>query len=85
MSSQVHPVTAIPCPTCQAQPGQWCRRPSGHRAMDLHKARRDAADYCAPCPHCGAGAGEPCIGRVYHAVRGDRAMAELRRRFGRAA
>lgn len=39
-----HPVLAVGCPTCRAAVGRWCKRPSGHRAMDLHKARRDAAD-----------------------------------------
>lgn len=39
-----HPVLAVPCPTCRRRVGRWCVRPSGHRAMDLHAARRAAAD-----------------------------------------
>ena len=39
-----HPVLAVPCPDCRARAGAWCKRPSGHKAIDLHKARRDAAD-----------------------------------------
>ncbi|WP_435521585.1 zinc finger domain-containing protein [Aquamicrobium terrae] len=38
-----HPVTRVPCPTCQAPAGRWCRRPSGHRAADLHVDRERAA------------------------------------------
>lgn len=32
---------SLQCPTCKAQPGQWCRRPSEHRAAQLHRARVD--------------------------------------------
>jgi hypothetical protein len=79
----VHPLTGVACPYCQARPGSWCVRPSGHRAMRLHLARLIAADYIVPCPHCGAAAGQPCVGRNnYHAERCDRVMAELRRRLG---
>ncbi len=39
-----HPVLAVSCPTCRRRVGQWCARPSGHRAMDLHAARRAKAD-----------------------------------------
>lgn len=39
-----HPVLAVPCPTCRAGVGAWCKRPSGHRAADLHDARGAAAD-----------------------------------------
>lgn len=38
-----HPVTRVPCPTCRVAVGTWCRRPSGHRAMDLHIDREHAA------------------------------------------
>jgi hypothetical protein len=27
------------CPTCQAKPGKWCKRPSEHRAQSLHADR----------------------------------------------
>ncbi len=43
-TSHKHPVLAVRCPDCGKAPGVWCRRPSGHRACDLHKARRVAAD-----------------------------------------
>lgn len=39
-----HPVLAVGCPDCRAQPGVWCKRPSGHKAADLHKASCTAAD-----------------------------------------
>lgn len=29
------------CPTCHAKPGEWCKRPSEHRAAQLHADRRD--------------------------------------------
>jgi len=34
-----NPALGQKCPTCYAAPGTWCKRPSGHRAMDLHRAR----------------------------------------------
>lgn len=39
-----HPVLAIPCPACQARAGVMCKRPSGHRASDLHQDRKLRAD-----------------------------------------
>ncbi len=33
-----HPVLAVPCADCGARAGAWCKRPSGHKAMDLHSA-----------------------------------------------
>jgi hypothetical protein len=27
------------CPTCHAKPGEWCKRPSEHRATELHADR----------------------------------------------
>lgn len=27
------------CPSCQAKPGEWCKRPSEHRASKLHADR----------------------------------------------
>ncbi|WP_299846865.1 hypothetical protein [uncultured Paracoccus sp.] len=39
-----HPVLAVPCPSCHASVGAWCKRPSGHRAADLHDARGVDAD-----------------------------------------
>ncbi|MDF3855647.1 zinc finger domain-containing protein [Paracoccus pantotrophus] len=39
-----HPVLAVACPDCGSAAGTWCRRPSGHRAADLHRARGIEAD-----------------------------------------
>ncbi len=39
-----HPVLAVRCPSCGSAPGVWCRRPSGHRASDLHAERGAEAD-----------------------------------------
>ena len=39
-----HPVPAVRCPTCGTAPDLWCRRPSGHKASDLHATRRAEAD-----------------------------------------
>lgn len=39
-----HPVLAVRCPQCLRNPGAWCVRPSGHKAMDLHDARKKHAD-----------------------------------------
>lgn len=36
------------CPDCQRQPGQWCERPSGHRAMQLHAGRVRLAEATQP-------------------------------------
>lgn len=39
-----YPVLAVACPICRAATGAWCRHPSGHRASDLHAARRAEAE-----------------------------------------
>lgn len=39
-----HPVLAVACPVCRKPQGAWCVRPSGHRAMEFHLPRRQAAD-----------------------------------------
>lgn len=39
-----HPVLAVACPDCWARAGAWCKRPSAHRAMDLHGSRKREAD-----------------------------------------
>jgi hypothetical protein len=39
-----NPILAVACPVCPAREGAWCKRPSGHKAMDLHAARRAEAD-----------------------------------------
>lgn len=38
------PSLAVACPTCAARVGAWCKRPSGHKAIDLHADRRAEAD-----------------------------------------
>ena len=55
-----HPVLAVACPSCRARAGTWCKRPSGHRAMDLHKSRRDEADRVWDLQ------GRPEIGKTCH-------------------
>jgi hypothetical protein len=35
---------SLTCPTCGAEPGSPCKRPSGHRAAVLHAARVDHAE-----------------------------------------
>jgi hypothetical protein len=51
-SDEYDPATTCPksiaCPTCKAEPGQSCRRPSGHRAMTLHAPRIAAAESTDP-------------------------------------
>lgn len=39
-----HPCLAIACPNCHVRAGAWCKRPSDHEAMGIHKSRRQAAD-----------------------------------------
>jgi len=39
-----HPVLAVACPVCKAPSGRWCKRPSGHRAHELHRDRGRHAD-----------------------------------------
>lgn len=39
-----HPVLAVPCRDCSAPVGVWCKHPSGRRAAQLHRARRELAD-----------------------------------------
>ena len=43
--------TAAICRGCHAAAGVWCKRPSGHRAAELHRARRDAADRAFVAQH----------------------------------
>ena len=56
-----HPVLAVSCPTCCASVGAWCKRPSGHRAADLHDVRGADADQAFIRQH-GAGATIRCDG-----------------------
>ena len=34
---------SLDCPTCAAKPGASCKRPSGHRASELHAQRLNKA------------------------------------------
>ena len=45
MSEYKSPYMAVPCPSCGAKVGRWCKRPSGHSgpAVAFHAARRQAA------------------------------------------
>lgn len=43
-TAHLHPVLAVRCPECGKAPGIWCRRPSGHRASELHASRKAEAD-----------------------------------------
>lgn len=38
------PSMAVACPECHARIGTFCKRPSGHKAMLVHKARHTEAD-----------------------------------------
>lgn len=61
-----HPVQAVACPDCGARAGTWCKRPSGHKATDFHRSRRDLADRQF-VRHHGEGAsieGEPGAWRI---------------------
>ncbi len=40
----LHPILAVACPVCGQQAGTWCRRPSGHKATELHASRGAEAD-----------------------------------------
>lgn len=49
-----HPVLEVACPDCAARVGAWCKRPSGHKAAELHTSREIAALACgvlAKCPN----------------------------------
>lgn len=46
-----HPTLAVPCSDCSAAAGASCKRPSGHRAAELHRVRRDAADRAFVAQH----------------------------------
>lgn len=37
------PALEVPCPSCPAGVGVWCKRPSGHKAASLHSERDRAA------------------------------------------
>lgn len=50
------PALEVPCPDCKARVGAWCKRPSGHKAMDLHVARDHAAMAAGLLERCPAAA-----------------------------
>ena len=84
-TAHIHPVLAVRCPECGKAPGVWCCRPSGHRASDLHKARRIAADCLFVAQH-GEDAsierdGEECLGggvRLQEARTRDQGQSRIR-------
>ena len=39
MSWPRHPALEVACPNCQAPVGSWCKRPSEHRAAQMHHDR----------------------------------------------
>ena len=49
------PALEVPCPVCPAKVGQWCRRPSEHRAMLLHRPRIKAAEAAGKISKCPKG------------------------------
>lgn len=47
------PALEVACPTCHVRVGAWCKSPSGHKAMHLHRERMQAAldaGFEHPCP-----------------------------------
>lgn len=49
------PVLEVPCPTCHAGVGMWCRRPSGHSFKSFHRERDIAADLAGAYGRCPTG------------------------------
>jgi hypothetical protein len=51
---EADPATTCPrsveCPLCHAGPGHPCKRPSGHRAAQLHAPRIELAESNDPVP-----------------------------------
>jgi hypothetical protein len=39
---------AVTCPVCHQGDRRWCKRPSGHKAMTLHKPRIELAERGSP-------------------------------------
>lgn len=54
------PVLEVVCPDCRARVGVWCKRPSGHKAMNPHNSRDLLADRGAHYGDCPLG----CCGAV---------------------
>jgi hypothetical protein len=52
-----NPCLEVACPACHAKVGAWCKRPSGHKAADIHVEREQFAldesklQRCAAAPH----------------------------------
>lgn len=55
---EIHPFLAVPCPRCQAPAGRWCKRPSEHRAAQIHVEREALA--------VSSGALKKCTGEKAH-------------------
>lgn len=50
------PALEVACPICHVRVGTLCKRPSGHKAMQLHRKRDQAAldaGKVHPCPAAG--------------------------------
>lgn len=45
-----HVVIEFVCPFCGAEPGEWCRTVTGHRAAYLHELRFHKAVYAGALP-----------------------------------
>lgn len=58
------PALEVACPvaSCQARVGAWCKNPSGHKAMHIHRQRMQRAlddGFEMPCPGPPAAPGAP--------------------------
>jgi hypothetical protein len=38
-----HPALEVPCPDCHQPAGRWCKRPSNHKAGNVHRSREALA------------------------------------------
>ena len=68
------PYLAVPCPSCGAKVGRWCKRPSGHSGpmVAFHAARRKAAEaQAASVPQVEEPAEEPAKDRAEAAGQGE--------------
>ena len=65
MATQLMNVNDTTCPRCLAKPGQRCTDVSfdGTEKLEQGHAERQNLARLGPCPHCGAGVGEPCFSK----------------------
>ncbi len=82
------PVVEVVCPSCRAGVGQWCKRPSGHRAMTPHADRDILADRMGKygvCPSGRCGLDRTAAGAQHVLPGAERAgQRELARRLAAA-